>query len=93
MNSSKLKKAIAGLVFVVAAVGLAESPAPQPTLELVASSTNLVVTEQCTVSIKLWMPPLTQAFMPDVPEASCGRRGLLSQTSTPRTRWRATRMS
>lgn len=67
MNSSKLKKAIAGLAFVVAAAGLAESPAPQPTLELVASSTNLVVTEQCTVSIKLWMPPLTQEGLAETP--------------------------
>ena len=33
------------------------------------------------------------AFMPDVPEASIGRRGLLSQMSTPATRKRAMRMS
>ena len=29
--------------------------------------------------------PFADAFMPEVPEASSGRRGLLSQTSTPRT--------
>ena len=37
--------------------------------------------------------PLAAAFMPDVPDASSGRRGLFSQTSTPWTRNRAMRMS
>jgi hypothetical protein len=37
--------------------------------------------------------PLIAAFIPDVPEASIGRRGLLSQMSTPPTRNRAMRMS
>ncbi len=37
--------------------------------------------------------PFWAAFMPDVPDASSGRRGLLSQTSTPWTRNRPTRMS
>ena len=32
-------------------------------------------------------------LLPDVPLASCGRRGLFSQTSTPCTRERATFMS
>jgi hypothetical protein len=36
---------------------------------------------------------LIAAFIPEVPDASIGRRGLLSQISTPPTRKRATRMS
>ena len=32
------------------------------------------------------LPPLTQTYMPLGPEATRGRRGLLSQTSTPWTR-------
>jgi hypothetical protein len=28
-------------------------------------------------------PPLSAAFMPDVPQASSGRSGLFSQTSQP----------
>ena len=39
------------------------------------------------------MTPFMAAFWPLVPEASSGRRGLLSQTSTPCTRCRPTRMS
>ena len=39
------------------------------------------------------MTPFMAAFSPLVPEASSGRRGLLSQTSTPWTRCRPTRMS
>jgi hypothetical protein len=37
--------------------------------------------------------PFWAAFMPDVPDASSGRRGLLSHVSTPCTRNRPTRMS
>ena len=37
--------------------------------------------------------PFWAAFMPDVPDASSGRRGLFSQASTPCTRNRPTRMS
>jgi hypothetical protein len=37
--------------------------------------------------------PLSAAFMPEVPHASSGRTGLLSHTSVPRVRRRATPMS
>ena len=38
-------------------------------------------------------PPLTATFMPLVPLASSGRRGLFNHTSTPCVMWRATFMS
>ncbi len=37
--------------------------------------------------------PFMAAFWPEVPEASSGRRGLFSQTSTPRVNARPTDMS
>ena len=37
--------------------------------------------------------PFSAAFMPDVPDASCGRIGLFSQTSEPGHRYRAMPMS
>ena len=37
--------------------------------------------------------PFRAAFMPDVPHASCGRRGVLSHTSAPWYSARATAMS
>jgi hypothetical protein len=37
--------------------------------------------------------PFMAAFMPDVPEASSGRRGLFSHTSQPRVRSRPSPMS
>jgi hypothetical protein len=44
-------------------------------------------------STEQWRAPLNTAFMPDVPEASMGRTGVLSQTSAPWTSERARAMS
>src|SRR3981189_2346344 len=43
-------------------------------------------------STERFKPPFKTTFWPLVPEASSGRRGLLSQTSTPCVKWRATVM-
>ena len=40
----------------------AAAPAPQPTLEFEVSKTNLVVTEEMTLTLRLWMPPLEEGF-------------------------------
>ena len=45
-----------GLVSVV--LGLLELPAVEPVVELVASSTDLIVTEETAFSVRLWLPPL-----------------------------------
>ncbi len=44
-------------------------------------------------SVLRFKPPFASAFMPLVPLASRGRSGVLSQTSEPWTRYRATAMS
>jgi len=60
-------------LFVLLALGAVVGPmgsafgAPEPTLELVVSATNLVVTEQLTVKLVLWMPPLTQEGLEETP--------------------------
>ena len=54
-------------------------PMAQPFSPCQPSSHQPSSTEQLTT-------PFMAAFMPLVPEASSGRRGLLSQTSTPETR-------
>ena len=44
-------------------------------------------------SSERFKPPLRTTFWPLVPEASRGRRGLFSHTSTPCTKWRPTLIS
>ena len=56
----KLSMALAGCLLACA------GSAAAPRLEISASSTNLVVTEEATVSVRLWLPPLTDEFA-DVP--------------------------
>ncbi len=50
-----------GLLMGAFALGAVE-PNVQPELELVCSATNLVVTEEMKVAVKLWMPPLKDEF-------------------------------
>lgn len=45
---------------------LLELPAVEPVVELVASSTNLIVTEETAFSVGLWLPPL-EGDLKDIP--------------------------
>ena len=48
------------------ALVLLESPAVEPVVELAASSTNLIVTEETAFSVGLWLPPL-EGDLKDIP--------------------------
>ena len=65
----KRKIASSGCVLLLACcaalcAGAAEDA--RPSVELTATSTNLVVTEETTVTVKLWLPPL-KADLADTP--------------------------
>ncbi len=46
------------LVALLGAGGLGAAAAPEPTVEISATVTNLVLTEETTLTVRLWMPPL-----------------------------------
>ena len=57
------------IVFLCLGVRAATSD-PQPTLEFEISKTNLVVTEEMTLTLRLWMPPLEEGFAETPPVLS-----------------------
>ncbi len=54
-------------LFAGATVQAADGTQPQPTLEMTVSTTNLVVTEELTVTLRLWMPPLEGESFAEIP--------------------------
>lgn len=61
-----VKMLVVGALGCAALAGLAAEPAAEPTVELYATATNLVVTENACVGVRLWLPPLKDDFA-DVP--------------------------